>query len=106
MVARNDVSMNNANDLIIMSYLRGFPLQAIYCYNTEGRGPCYAVDGIKVCLQWFRTYLIIVTDDSENAGHSPVTVSSTNRYNLLVLLLNDKGIEGLIFGILFQRRYS
>ncbi|KAJ8936386.1 hypothetical protein NQ318_010793 [Aromia moschata] len=34
---------------------------AIYCYTSDGRGPCYAVDGEKVMLEWFRTYLIIIS---------------------------------------------
>jgi hypothetical protein len=27
---------------------------AIYCYTTEGRAPCYAFDGRKVLIRWFR----------------------------------------------------
>ncbi|XP_065218314.1 vacuolar protein sorting-associated protein 11 homolog [Planococcus citri] len=75
---------------------------AIYCYSVDGRGPCYAVDGIKVCLQWFRNYLIIVAQDNTDANQSPVTVSSTNsnengisekgRYAITVLDIQNKFI--------------
>nr|XP_008196910.1 PREDICTED: vacuolar protein sorting-associated protein 11 homolog [Tribolium castaneum] len=34
---------------------------AIYCYTADGRGPCYAVDGEKVMLEWFRSYLVIIS---------------------------------------------
>ncbi|PSN48268.1 hypothetical protein C0J52_03049, partial [Blattella germanica] len=27
---------------------------AVYCYTPDGRGPCYAVEGQKIMLQWFR----------------------------------------------------
>lgn len=87
MVARNDVSSINISALSV-NLFKGTTkflitiLQAIYCYTTDGRGPCYAVDGTKVCLQWFRTYLIIVAEDNKNSLQSPVTVSSTSRYLL------------------------
>lgn len=38
---------------------------AVYCYTTDGRGPCYAIDGEKVMLEWFRSYLIIITKTSK-----------------------------------------
>ncbi|KAK5641973.1 hypothetical protein RI129_010520 [Pyrocoelia pectoralis] len=34
---------------------------AIYCYTSDGRGPCFAVEGEKVMLEWFRSYLIIIS---------------------------------------------
>uniref|UniRef100_A0A0N8EAX1 Vacuolar protein sorting-associated protein n=1 Tax=Daphnia magna TaxID=35525 RepID=A0A0N8EAX1_9CRUS len=34
---------------------------AVYCYTVEGRGPCYAFEGEKLDLHWFRGYLIIVS---------------------------------------------
>ncbi|KAK7575939.1 hypothetical protein V9T40_012225 [Parthenolecanium corni] len=49
---------------------------AIYCYSTDGRGPCYAVEGRKICLQWFRSYLIIVSRDK--TSDSLVTVLPTD----------------------------
>ena len=35
--------------------------QAIYFYTSDGKGPCYAVDGEKVFLEWFRSYLVIIS---------------------------------------------
>ncbi|XP_060522802.1 vacuolar protein sorting-associated protein 11 homolog isoform X2 [Cylas formicarius] len=37
---------------------------AVYCYSADGRGPCYAIDGEKVMLQWFRNYLVIISKNS------------------------------------------
>lgn len=36
----------------------------VYCYNPEGRGQCYAFEGRKTLLHWFRTYLVVITEDS------------------------------------------
>lgn len=36
---------------------------AIYCYNPEGRGQCYAFEGKKRLLNWFRGYLTVVSDE-------------------------------------------
>ncbi|XP_054266657.1 vacuolar protein sorting-associated protein 11 homolog isoform X1 [Macrosteles quadrilineatus] len=38
---------------------------AVYCYTSDGRGPCYAVEGEKILLQWYRSYLIIVARDTK-----------------------------------------
>ncbi|XP_063243527.1 vacuolar protein sorting-associated protein 11 homolog isoform X2 [Bacillus rossius redtenbacheri] len=48
---------------------------AVYCYTADGRGPCYAVEGQKILLQWFRSYLVIVA--KEERGHSRVTSTRT-----------------------------
>jgi len=34
---------------------------AIYCYTSDGRAPCYAFDGRKSLIRWFRSHLLIVT---------------------------------------------
>lgn len=36
---------------------------AVYCYTPEGRGQCYAFEGKKKLLNWFRNYLTVVTED-------------------------------------------
>lgn len=33
---------------------------AIYCFDSEDMGPCYALDGVKSALECFRTYIVIV----------------------------------------------
>lgn len=64
-------------------------MQAIYCYTSDGRGPCYAVDGEKVMLEWFRTYLIIVS-------------KSTRSTNILTIPneSQDNGPEGNLVTVL------
>ena len=36
---------------------------AIFCYNPEGRGQCYAFEGKKRLLYWYRGYLTVVSDE-------------------------------------------
>ncbi|CAG0895646.1 unnamed protein product [Cyprideis torosa] len=36
---------------------------AVYCYTPDSRGPCYAFEGDKVILRYFRGYLVIVSKD-------------------------------------------
>lgn len=38
---------------------------AVYCYTPDGIGACYAFQGTKVLLEWFRNYLVIVTKESK-----------------------------------------
>lgn len=35
--------------------------QAVYCYTFDGRGPCYALEGEKSMIQWFRSHLLTVS---------------------------------------------
>ena len=43
---------------------------AVYCYNTEGRGQCYAFEGQKVALHWYRSYLVVASTDTNQSGGS------------------------------------
>lgn len=52
--------------------------QAVYCYTPDGRGPCYAVEGEKIMLQWFRNYLVIVAKDTKTVTRATATVSATS----------------------------
>ncbi|XP_008204135.1 vacuolar protein sorting-associated protein 11 homolog isoform X1 [Nasonia vitripennis] len=49
---------------------------AIYCYTPDGRGPCYAVEGQKIMLEWFRSYLVIITKDTGIVNRTATTVSA------------------------------
>jgi hypothetical protein len=37
---------------------------AVYFYSTDGRGQCYAIEGEKCNVFWFRNYLVIVTKET------------------------------------------
>ncbi|XP_075227326.1 vacuolar protein sorting-associated protein 11 homolog [Lycorma delicatula] len=54
---------------------------AIYCYTTDGLGPCYAIDGEKIMLQWFRCYLVIVAKESKQKSQNSTTPPIGNQGN-------------------------
>lgn len=43
---------------------------AIYCFDSEDMGPCYALDGIKSALECFRTYIVIVLRPTKKTAPS------------------------------------
>lgn len=71
-----------------------FELQAIYCYTYDGRGPCYAVDGEKVMIDWFRSYLIIISKSSRsvNIPTGNNQQKSIDSHTLTVLDIQNKFI--------------
>ncbi|XP_078033958.1 vacuolar protein sorting 11 isoform X1 [Augochlora pura] len=50
--------------------------EAIYCYTPDGRGPCYAVEGQKIMLEWFRSYLVIISKEAANVPRRTTTISA------------------------------
>ena len=61
----------------------------MYCYTPDGRGPCYAVEGQKIMLQWFRSYLVIVAKDTKTVTRATTAVSATSTK--LVPSVNSTG---------------
>ncbi|XP_053694260.1 vacuolar protein sorting-associated protein 11 homolog [Sabethes cyaneus] len=59
---------------------------AIYCYTSDGRGPCYALAGKKTLLHWFRSHLLIVSKNSRTSG------ANANGYVLTVIDIQNKFI--------------
>ncbi|KAM7503746.1 hypothetical protein LguiB_002650 [Lonicera macranthoides] len=55
-----------------LEFIIGRP-EAIYFYEVDGRGPCWAFEGEKKFLGWFRGYLICVVADQRN---------DTNTFNV------------------------
>lgn len=43
-----------------------FSFQAVYCYTIDGLGPCYALEGEKSIIQWFRSHLLTVSKPTKN----------------------------------------
>ena len=62
--------MFTKQDLII-----GRP-EAVYFYEVDGRGPCWAFDGEKKFVGWFRGYLLCIIEDQRTQK------STLNIYDL------------------------
>lgn len=43
--------------------------EAVYFYEVDGRGPCWAFEGEKKFLGWFRGYLLCVIADQRNGNN-------------------------------------
>ncbi|CAI9266352.1 unnamed protein product [Lactuca saligna] len=97
----NSVAMNDRLELII-----GRP-EAVYFYEVDGRGPCWAFEGEKKFLGWFRGYLLCVISDQRSGSntfniydlknrliaHSIVTKEVSHmlcEWGSILLIMNDK----------------
>ncbi|OVA10630.1 Clathrin [Macleaya cordata] len=60
----NAVTMSDRLELIV-----GRP-EAVYFYEVDGRGPCWAFEGEKKFLGWFRGYLLCVIADQRNGKNT------------------------------------
>ncbi|KAL8195404.1 hypothetical protein R6Q57_025807 [Mikania cordata] len=97
----NSVAMNDRLELII-----GRP-EAVYFYEVDGRGPCWAFEGEKKFLGWFRGYLLCVIADQRNGSNTFNIYDLKNRliahsivvkevshmlceWGSILLIMNDK----------------
>ncbi|XP_021274315.1 vacuolar protein-sorting-associated protein 11 homolog [Herrania umbratica] len=69
----NSVTMSDRSELII-----GRP-EAVYFYEVDGRGPCWAFEGEKKFLGWFRGYLLCVVADQRNGKNTFNVYDLKNR---------------------------
>ncbi|XP_010244136.1 PREDICTED: vacuolar protein-sorting-associated protein 11 homolog isoform X1 [Nelumbo nucifera] len=69
----NSVTMSDRLELIV-----GRP-EAIYFYEVDGRGPCWAFEGEKKFLGWFRGYLLCVIADQRNGRNTFNVYDLKNR---------------------------
>ncbi|KAH6781017.1 vacuolar protein sorting 11 [Perilla frutescens var. hirtella] len=65
--------MNDRSELII-----GRP-EAVYFYEVDGRGPCWAFEGEKKFLGWFRGYLLCVIADQRTGKSTFYIYDLKNR---------------------------
>ncbi|KAL5798082.1 hypothetical protein ACOSQ2_002902 [Xanthoceras sorbifolium] len=69
----NSVTMSDRSELII-----GRP-EAVYFYEVDGRGPCWAFEGEKRFVGWFRGYLLCVIADQRNGKNTFNVYDLKNR---------------------------
>ncbi|XVE80464.1 hypothetical protein DITRI_Ditri14bG0141700 [Diplodiscus trichospermus] len=69
----NSVTMSDRLELII-----GRP-EAVYFYEVDGRGPCWAFEGEKNFIGWFRGYLFCVIADQRNGKNTINVYDLKNR---------------------------
>ncbi|EOA29826.1 hypothetical protein CARUB_v10012921mg [Capsella rubella] len=77
----NTVTMSDRSELIV-----GRP-EAVYFYEVDGRGPCWAFEGEKKFMGWFRGYLLCVLTDPKTGTNVFNVYDLRNRliaYSLVV----------------------
>lgn len=62
------VAMSDNQDLVI-----GRP-EAVYFYEVDGRGPCWAFEGSKQFIAWFRGYLVVVSSDPRKPSKNVLNI--------------------------------
>ncbi|KAE8010746.1 hypothetical protein FH972_007084 [Carpinus fangiana] len=89
-----------------LEFIIGRP-EAVYFYEVDGRGPCWAFEGEKKFLGWFRGYLLCVIADQRNGkntfniydlknrliAHSIVVKEVTHmlcEWGNIILIMSDK----------------
>ncbi|XP_047307457.1 vacuolar protein-sorting-associated protein 11 homolog [Impatiens glandulifera] len=94
-------AMSDRSELII-----GRP-EAIYFYEVDGRGPCWAFEGEKRFLGWFRGYLLCIIEDPRSGittfniydlknrliAHSLIVKEVSHmlcEWGSIILIMNDK----------------
>ncbi|KAJ8748601.1 hypothetical protein K2173_007591 [Erythroxylum novogranatense] len=99
--ASNGVTMSDRSELVI-----GRP-EAVYFYEIDGRGPCWAFEGEKKFLGWFRGYLLCVISDQRSGKDTFNVYDLKNRliahslgvkevshmlceWGNIILIMNDK----------------
>lgn len=67
---------------------------AIYFYSNEGRGQCYAIEGEKSHLCWFRNYLIVITKEMPIWSKNSADLHSKKeeKYNMTIFDIQNKFI--------------
>ncbi|KAJ7964711.1 vacuolar protein sorting 11 [Quillaja saponaria] len=79
----NSVTMSDRSELII-----GRP-EAVYFYEVDGRGPCWAFEGEKKFLGWFRGYLLSVIADQRIGKNTFNIYDLKNRLIAHSVLVKD-----------------
>ncbi|VFQ96102.1 unnamed protein product [Cuscuta campestris] len=79
----SSVAMTDRSELII-----GRP-EAVYFYEIDGRGPCWAFEGEKKFLGWFRGYLLCVIADQRTGKNTFNIYDLKNRLIAHSVVVND-----------------
>ena len=86
--------MGDEQDLVIARK------EAVYFYESDGRGPCFAFEGDKKLVYWFRGYFIIIGQDSNNNKFNTFTIYdlknkfiaySENRFQNITNVVSEWG---------------
>lgn len=70
--------------------------ECVYLYQPDERGPCFAFEGQKLIVQWYRGYLVVVSKDSKVSPKSEFAgradVQNSDKQTLTIYDLYNKFI--------------
>lgn len=72
---------------------------AVYCYTNGEIGPCYALHGEKIQLEWFRGYLVIIAKDNKSSSRisSVKSLGDSNKYTHELTVLDSQDNSLTVF---------
>eukprot|EP01080_Neovahlkampfia_damariscottae_P000627 gene627-8131_t len=71
----------------------------VWFYKPEGKGSCYAFEGKKLLIQWYRNYLVVLSNDSnrKNSMEQIVTIYDLqNKYIAIKLTLEKSFVSEIL----------
>ncbi|XP_065425258.1 vacuolar protein sorting-associated protein 11 homolog isoform X2 [Chrysemys picta bellii] len=63
--------------------------ECVYLYQPDERGPCFAFEGQKLIVHWYRGYLIIVSKDRKSSPKSEFAGSDAQNSDKQILNVYD-----------------
>ncbi|XP_058050899.1 vacuolar protein sorting-associated protein 11 homolog [Ahaetulla prasina] len=76
--------------------------ECVYLYQPDERGPCFAFEGQKLIVQWYRGYLIIVSKDWKVSPKSEFTGGDPQNSDKQILNIYDLGNKFIAYSSVFD----
>uniref|UniRef100_A0A8C5PSQ7 Vacuolar protein sorting-associated protein 11 homolog n=1 Tax=Leptobrachium leishanense TaxID=445787 RepID=A0A8C5PSQ7_9ANUR len=64
--------------------------ECIYLYQPDERGPCFAFEGQKMIVHWYRGYLVVVSKDRSDFAGRASDVNAPDKQTLTIYDLGNK----------------
>lgn len=84
-----DVGLTVATEGIQEAFFATARKDAIYFYSHEGRGQCYAIEGEKCNMFWFRNYLVVVIKETPMYSRSSADMHKGAKEDKFILNIFD-----------------
>ncbi|XP_035411541.1 vacuolar protein sorting-associated protein 11 homolog isoform X2 [Cygnus olor] len=76
--------------------------ECVYLYQPDERGPCFAFEGQKLIVHWYRGYLIIVSKDRKTSPKSEFAGSEAQNSDKQVLNIYDLCNKFIAYSSIFD----
>ncbi|NWX92577.1 VPS11 protein, partial [Nothoprocta pentlandii] len=76
--------------------------ECVYLYQPDERGPCFAFEGQKLIVHWYRGYLVIVSRDRKTSPKSEFAGSEAQNSDKQVLNIYDLCNKFIAYSSIFD----